>query len=45
MIRTVVIGLGMGLNYHVPKIIDHPNFELVAVSDVTQEKLALAKEK
>ncbi len=45
MIRTVVIGLGMGLNYHVPKIIDHPNFELVAVSDVNQEKLALAKEK
>ncbi len=45
MIRTAVIGLGMGLNYHVPKIISHPNFELIAVSDVSLEKLELAKEK
>ena len=39
MIRTAVIGLGMGLNYHVPKIISHPHFELIAVSDVDQKKL------
>jgi scyllo-inositol 2-dehydrogenase (NADP+) len=45
MIRTVVIGLGMGLNYHVPKIISHPKFELLAVSDVNPKKLELAQEK
>ena len=45
-IRTAVIGLGrIGWWYHIPQITEHEGFELIAVTDRMEERLAEAKEK
>ncbi len=43
-IKTAVVGLGMGLNFHIPRIAAHPGFELTAVCDINEEKLREAGE-
>ncbi len=45
MIKTVVIGLGKGLTYHIPTIVEHPGFELAAVVDINKEKVSATAEK
>ncbi|MGI6539078.1 MAG: Gfo/Idh/MocA family protein [Caldicoprobacterales bacterium] len=45
MLKTAVIGLGMGLNFHIPQIVSHKKFELAAIADVDEEKLRIASEK
>lgn len=46
-LKTAVVGLGrIGWGTHIPKILQHPGqFSLVAVVDVSPERLAEAKEK
>lgn len=44
-LRTAVVGLGrIGWGYHIPNIIKHEGFELVAVTDPMTERLEEAKE-
>lgn len=44
-IKTALIGLGrIGWSYHLPNIQKHDGFELCAVVDVSEERLAEAKE-
>ena len=38
ILKTAVIGLGMGFTYHVPSIEKHPGFRLVAVADPDRTK-------
>ena len=47
ILKTAVVGLGrIGWNLHIPKITQHPEqFSLVGVVDLSQERLAEAKEK
>ena len=47
LLKTAVVGLGrIGWHTHIPKIKERPEqFDLVAVVDVSQERLAEAKEK
>lgn len=44
-LKAAVVGLGMGLGFHTKMLAEHPNFELVALCDVNQEKLNAACEK
>ncbi|MBE6929712.1 MAG: Gfo/Idh/MocA family oxidoreductase [Ruminococcaceae bacterium] len=45
MLRTAVIGLGrIGWNFHMPHIKDHPDFEICAVVDTSEERLQEAKD-
>ena len=30
-LKTAVVGLGMGLSFHIPRIIEHENYELTAM--------------
>lgn len=47
IIKTAVVGLGrIGWHLHIPKIVERPEqFKLVGVVDLSQERLAEAKEK
>ncbi len=46
ILRTAVVGLGrIGWRYHVPQIISHDGFELVAAVDTNRERLNELKEK
>lgn len=47
ILKTAVVGLGrIGWNFHIPAIVSHgQQFSLVAVVDVSQERLAEAREK
>jgi len=38
-LKTAVVGLGMGLSFHIPRIIEHENYELTAICDINKEKL------
>ncbi len=45
VLKTAVIGLGrIGWQYHVPQLMKHSGFELVAVADPMKERLDEAKE-
>lgn len=44
-LRTAVVGLGrIGWKYHIPNIVEHNGFNLVAVADPMEERLNEAKE-
>lgn len=45
VLRTAVVGLGrIGWRFHVPQVVAHPGFELVAVVDPLDVRLAEARE-
>lgn len=38
-LKTAVVGLHMGLNFHVKRITEHPGFQLIALCDINRAKL------
>jgi predicted dehydrogenase len=45
MLKVSVVGLGIGLTSHIPKIVSHDKLELVAIVDLNEEKLKATSEK
>lgn len=45
MLKISVVGLGMGLGFHIPQIIEHDKFELVSIVDTNEQKLKEISEK
>lgn len=45
MLKVSVIGLGVGLNFHIPQIVKHEKFELIAVVDTNEQMVKATSEK